>query len=54
LNIKVKGKNLKSIWEQEVKNDMTRKEGRPWEEIEEGKLWEHRNKWRGLVVRRPI
>jgi hypothetical protein len=53
-NMKVKGKHprgrLRSRWEQQVRTDITQKEGRIWEETDVD-LWEDRNRWRSLVVR---
>jgi hypothetical protein len=45
-NMKVKGKHPRgrprSRWEQQVREDVTQREVRPWEEIEEMELWEDR------------
>jgi hypothetical protein len=54
--MKVKGKcprgKLSTRWKQQVKKDVTQREGRPWEQTEE-ELWEDRDRSRGLVVRQP-
>jgi hypothetical protein len=56
LDMKVKGKwscgRLKSRWEQQVRKDITQREGRTRDETEkEEELWEDRDRWRSLVVR---
>jgi hypothetical protein len=52
---KVKGKYPKgrprSIWEQQVRKDVTQMEERSWKM--ESELWEDKDRWRGLVVRQP-
>jgi hypothetical protein len=49
LNMKVKGKcprgKMRSRWEQQVRKDVTQREGN------EEELWEDRDRWRGLTVR---
>jgi hypothetical protein len=48
-----KGKCLRSRQEQQVRKEVTQREGRSWEKTEEEKekMQEERKLWRGLVVR---
>jgi hypothetical protein len=39
----------RSRWKQQVRKDVTQREGRPWKENEE--LWEDKERWIGLAVR---
>jgi hypothetical protein len=47
LNMKVEGKGLMAgliLWEEQVRKDVTQKEGRPWEETGDEKLWDDRDR----------